>query len=531
MLNIFATNKYDNKIAVNDGDKIYTYSELKKLIAGEILYLTNKKTNVVISEENNFDFIIQFFASIFCKKNIYLISDKTKLNTLDIEYDILDTNTKADVSDYKFPEINPKEIIINFYTSGSSNKPKTIKKSLYNLISEAEDIGKEFNLKNKNLTFVSTTTMTHLFGMTFHLMTPLCNGQIIGTKIVSYPEAVEKENTVLVSTPTFLSAIPKFEIPFKIPPEYIISAGSKLDEKIFEKLEKQSKIIEIYGSTETGVIAHKTHYSNDFKLFKNVKLKINTDDIEVESEYLYEDQITINDKVELNNNLLKIKNRTDRLFKIYDKRISADELEQNLKLCEFVQNCHILKHSDKLVCLCALSKSGQEYLLKNNITNLTKKLKQHLNKYSQIIPQKWKYIDELPMTKSGKINKDLITRLFDLNLSLPVILNRHFSESSAIYKIFFYRQCNFFKGHFDEFKIVPGVVQLYIAKELANIHFNLSLGQGQIKRIKFSNIIKQDSIVNLKLERDEKQVSYEFYSDTEKYASGTFLCENIFKGV
>lgn len=170
-------------------------------------------------------------------------------------------------------------------------------------------------------------------------------------------------------------------------------------------------------------------------------------------------------------------------------------------------------------------------MLKNNITNLTKKLKQHLNKYSQIIPQKWKYIDELPMTKSGKINKDLITRLFDLNLSLPVILNRHFSESSAIYKIFFYRQCNFFKGHFDEFKIVPGVVQLYIAKELANIHFNLSLGQGQIKRIKFSNIIKQDSIVNLKLERDEKQVSYEFYSDTEKYASGTFLCENIFKGV
>lgn len=82
-------------------------------------------------------------------KNIYLISDKTKLNTLDIEYDILDTNTKADVSDYKFLEINPKEIIINFYTSGSSNKPKTIKKSLYNLISEAEDIGKEFNLKIK----------------------------------------------------------------------------------------------------------------------------------------------------------------------------------------------------------------------------------------------------------------------------------------------------------------------------------------------------------------------------------------------
>ena len=170
-------------------------------------------------------------------------------------------------------------------------------------------------------------------------------------------------------------------------------------------------------------------------------------------------------------------------------------------------------------------------MLKNNITNLTKKLKQHLNKYSQIIPQKWKYIDQIPMTKSGKINKDLITGLFDLNLSLPVILDRQLSENRVIYKIFFYRQCNFFKGHFDEFKIVPGVVQLYIAKELANMYFNLSLGQGQIKRIKFSNIIEQDCIVNLKLEHNEKQVYYEYYSDNEKYASGTFLCENIFKGV
>ena len=51
------------------------------------------------------------------------------------------------------------------------------------------------------------------------------------------------------------------------------------------------------------------------------------------------------------------------------------------------------------------------------------------------------------------------------------------------------------------------------------------------KTIKFSNIIKPDSIVNLRLIKDEKQVSYEFYSDEKKYASGTFLCENVFEGV
>ena len=74
-------------------------------------------------------------------------------------------------------------------------------------------------------------------------------------------------------------------------------------------------------------------------------------------------------------------------------------------------------------------------------------------------------------------------------------------------------------------------MQLYLAKEFANAHFNLSLGEGQWKRIKFSNIIEPDSIIDLKLECNDKQVTYEFYTDKKKYASGVFLCENIFKGV
>ena len=110
------------------------------------------------------------------------------------------------------------------------------------------------------------------------------------------------------------------------------------------------------------------------------------------------------------------------------------------------------------------------------------------------------------------------------NLSFPIILDRELAENSIKYKIFFYNQCNFFNGHFPNFKLVPGVLQLYLAKEFANFHFGLELGQGQWKRIKFSNIIKPDSVVNLKLEHSKKQIIYEFYSDDKKYSSGAFLC-------
>ena len=68
MLEVFTTNKYDNKITLTDGEKDYTVLELKTLIASEILRIKNKKDNVVIYNEDNLAFIIQFFASVFAAK-------------------------------------------------------------------------------------------------------------------------------------------------------------------------------------------------------------------------------------------------------------------------------------------------------------------------------------------------------------------------------------------------------------------------------------------------------------------------------
>ncbi len=529
MLEVFTTNEYDSKIAVTDGINNYTFYDLKRLIAAEINFLKNKKDNVVIIEGDNFSFIIQFWAALFCSKKVYLITDKNRLKNLDFEYDVLEGYVK-EPSEFLNYDIDILSPLVNFYTSGSSGTPKLIKKSLNNLIVEAKDAGKELKLSQKNYTVMSSTTMCHLFGITMHLFVPLCNGLVISTKNISYPEDIDVENAILISTPTFLCALPKFDSSLKIPPKYIITAGSKLNKELYEYFEKQSDIIEIYGSTETGIIAHKIKYEDDFVLFNNVNIQVNGGKAEVQSEYIYEKKIVLNDDIEINNRYLKLNNRTDRLYKIYEKRVDAEEIEYHLKLNKFVNDCYITKSGEKLVCLCALSKLGQEFLLSNNISALTKNLKRHLYEVSEIVPQKWKFIDEIPMTKAGKINKNIVEHIFNINLSLPVILDRKLSENSITYRIFFYHQCNFFNGHFPEYKLVPGVIQLYLAKEFANIHFDLSLGQGQWKRIKFSNIIEPDSIINLKLERDEKQVSYEFFSETQKYASGTFLCENIFEG-
>ena len=50
------------------------------------------------------------------------------------------------------------------------------------------------------------------------------------------------------------------------------------------------------------------------------------------------------------------------------------------------------------------------------------------------------------------------------------------------------KNCNFYKGHFPEFNITPGVAQLYLANDIANYNFDRSNTAGQIKKVKFSKI-------------------------------------------
>ena len=529
MLEIFTTSEYDNKIAVINGDRAYTFGELKRRIAFQAVKLKNKY-NIILLGGDNFGFIIQFWASIFSGKNIYLISDKTRLNGIDFEYDIAEYESDGELEGFDFSGIDVNKAVINFYTSGSSGCAKVIQKSLFNLIREAEDLSKTFKIENKeSAVVISTTSMCHMFGLTFHMMFPLYSGLKISTDTVTLPENVTAENGILISTPAFLGCLQKYNALFTKAPAYIFSAGSKLSDENFEYLEKFSNVTDIYGSTETGTIAYKNHPNSPFKLFGNVRIEVKENCIDVLSDYVFGGKVTINDMVKLRGSELYIKQRTDRLFKINEKRISADELELKLKNNELVKDAYIMQNDGKLVCLCALSPEGQNYLLKNSVPAITKTLKQHLLKYSEIVPQHWKFIDVIPMTQNGKVNKNLIGHLFNVNLSLPVILNRTINENSITYEMFIYNQCNFFQGHFPRLKIVPGVAQLYLAKVFANIHYNLNLGEGQWKRIKFSNIIEPDRIVNLKLEKSDKQVSYEYFSDDKKYASGVFLCDNIFK--
>ncbi|MBR6163181.1 acyl-CoA synthetase [bacterium] len=533
MINKFYTSELDDYVFLKSNSEEFTFLRFKQLIAHNLESIKKKKENVVILSNDSLSFIVNFFTSAFANKNIYITDEVIKIENVDFDFDVLSTiDIKAEDKEVSLPKIDDNKVYINLLTSGSSGYPKIIKNTLHNMMAEAKGVCTDITCPyNRHFTVKTTTTYSHLFGLTFALFMPLAKNYTISLDKMYYPEKTPMCDYIIVSTPSFLDSIKNNNIKFPSSPKYIITAGSRLKKETFEYFEKDQHIIEIYGSTETGIIGYRTNsFDEELTLFSEVNITPCEEGSIVNTPYAINNEILIHDAIEVKGRKILLKNRTDRLLKIQEKRISAESMESKLRESELVNDAFCFKKTDKIACLCALSTEGKNYLLKNGIVELTKELKQHAKKTFEIIPQRWKFIDTIPVTNRGKIDVEFIAHIFDINFSFPIVLERKWYENRIRYKLYFYPNSNFYSGHFPSQPITPGVAQLYLASFLGSHYFKEQLTDGQMKKIKFSNIIKEGDIVDLELIKTDNTVSYEYKTEDEVFSSGQFSCDNILAG-
>ena len=83
----------------------------------------------------------------------------------------------------------------------------------------------------------------------------------------------------------------------------------------------------------------------------------------------------------------------------------------------------------------------------------------------------------------------------------------------------------YFDGHFPEFPILPAVAQTELVIRFASRYLGTGIDISEIRRIKFTNIIRPFTPLVLKIENKEKIVSFRIYSpDGETvYALGNLV--------
>ena len=165
-------------------------------------------------------------------------------------------------------------------TSGSTGEAKNIEKSLRDIVLEAEFLVERFGLCASDR-FLSGVSHQNMFGLTFSIFVPLLCGSRTQKGGLNYPEiilAADLAGAVLISSPTVLGALCEHADAANIAPlSTIFSAGAPLSPVIRDRLAALSsaRIVDIYGSSETGVIA--CNEGAGLKKFAPVSVQIRTD--------------------------------------------------------------------------------------------------------------------------------------------------------------------------------------------------------------------------------------------------------------
>lgn len=241
----------------------------------------------------------------------------------------------ADLS--ALPAIDPHAFIVLF-TSGSTGAPRQIVKPVSCLDEEARWLAERWGQSLQGCTVIASVTHQHLYGLTFRIILPLALGLVFDSRQVFYSEQLSAQDgslrLALISSPAFLRRLDRS---LTAPDcRFIVSAGGELCWSSARQVQEwlQQPVDEIYGSTETGVLATRTR-TCESELWQPFSRVIFTQDQQLRwwarSPLIPEAEgLQLDDKLEFNADKFRLCGRYDRIVKIEDKRVSLSEIERRL---------------------------------------------------------------------------------------------------------------------------------------------------------------------------------------------------------
>ena len=410
-------------------------------------------------------------------------------------------------------------------TSGSTGEAKTIVKTAEQMWLSADILAQDLPFAaDNNICALSSVSIQHIYGLTVHIMMSLVQGWTLSRKQQFYPEYIQAESnktlkTVLISSPAMLSRINWQTLKF---PKIIgvISSGGALTEEVSDEIRQQLKnpVVEIYGSTETGPIATR----KDIGLWHPMpRSRVGTDErgaLWLEADWTSERQQTA-DAVEFYQDGFALLGRIDRIVKIGDKRTSLVKIEQQLVKHQWVVDCYIGQYPEqqRLAAWVELSAEGIEIFRSQGRKSLIDQLKQYLAEYQDksAIPRFWRFTDKLPRNSQSKISRLEFERVCVEPQLDPIWHDtQSIDENTVVFSGKVPLDLQYFKGHFANFPLVPGVIEVqWVADKMADF-FAIDKSIIRIDNLKFQKFLRPNDELELTLKWNKPKNRMEFQLKT-----------------
>ncbi|ENV9334156.1 AMP-binding protein [Klebsiella aerogenes] len=327
--------------------------------------------------------------------------------------------------EYAFPAIGDNAGI-ELFTSGSTGEPKRIIKPVNSLDREAALLAAHYAGRLADIRVVASVAPQHLYGLTFRLFLPMALGLPLHAAMIEYAEQLaalsHDHHYLFISSPAFLKRLDR-----QLPPPpvtMILSAGGKL---LWQDAMQTASWLavwpdEIYGSTESGVIACRQRLQDDtpWQPFTGIRFQPHGDTFRLFSPLIADDNgLVVDDILQFNESgQFQLAGRRDRVVKIEEKRISLSEVEHRLLELDGILEAAVVPITrgsrQSVGALLVLDDDTRRRWGKSQELQWRKALRALLEPVA--IPRYWRVIDELPV---NSMNKRVYAQLQELFREAP----------------------------------------------------------------------------------------------------------------
>jgi len=441
-------------------------------------------------------------------------------------------------------------LIATVFTSGTMGPMTPWQKTSAELLGEAQTLGSTFDVEPGSK-IVGTVSPGHIYGLLFTILLPLMRGAGFSRDTPHHAEAIahcvrQNDANILVTVPVQLramAALPEGSLPSL---QRVFSSTGPLPEVVADSFATRFDlpVTEIFGSTETGGIASRVRQAGDgakWRPLDGVEISRTADGkLEVDSPFVNSGlrrPFETADLVEIHaDGCFTHLGRADGIVKIGGRRVALLEVEECLRQQSDVQDAAV-------VAVPAEGGRGHQLLAaivpaSNEAFELATKLREALREKFEpsCLPKRILSVDAIPKDENGKVPRDRLLRLFDLNVDgQPVnwklewgkptkghAKGRESFEISARIP----EDYAWFEGHYENFPVLAGAVQLkeFILPTVSRAFPELG-SVLSMSRIKFSSRIVPGDEVCVRVDRGARlgRVQFEIRKFSEICSRGVLV--------
>ena len=447
--------------------------------------------------------------------------------------------------------LDQKAPLIELFTSGSTGEPLRIPKRLEQIFEGIDHLDAHFHLAApKNAIVFSSVSHQHIYGFLWRLLWPLASGRIFTNERLFYPETLveqlsQHQNCLFVTSPAHLQRLPSdlnwTQVRENL--KMIVTSGGPLSLEGLSLCRNLFGLLpyEIFGSTELdGIAWRQRQFREDGSVEPNSEFWHPMPETEIDcsteglllvrSNRLDKDAWTPgNDRITLlMDGRFQLLGRADRIVKVAEKRVSLTAMEQVLLDSGLIKECKAFIHDKAISVVAVPNELGQQTLSNMGKVALVKRLRKTLLEQFEtvMLPHRWRFEPILPFDQRGKCTIEALKELFDPCHLQPSAWS--LETQKVTLRLTIEAKNPYFKGHFPEFALLPGVAQIeYVVRE-AHRYLKTPLAVREGKNIKFMRMILPNQSVEMRLQFEVEKnslnfVLYEPQHPEQKFSIGTLI--------